>query len=114
MAAPFTTCPKCGAEPGEACQTKTGKRVTKMHTERSYGPPFHGRTPRSVLEAPKLEPEVISEQHGFSRFEMRNPRIISLLSPPVRREAMMSGRNTPFRSGRTRKIRRGRMARFNH
>lgn len=74
------------------------------------GPPYHGRTPRTVLEAPVSVPETVTEQLGFSRVERRHGAV---LSPAVRMKAAIAGRNIPFRSSKIRKIRRGRMARFN-
>jgi hypothetical protein len=59
------------------------------------GPPFHGNTPRSVLEAPKLVPERIWPPREPKWYESPN----------------FAG---PYRTSKIRKIRRGRMARFNH
>lgn len=78
------------------------------------GPPYHGSTPQSVLDAPKLQPVTVSEQQGFTRAEKRHPRVIAAMSVPLRISVSRKGPNTPYVSDRVRKVRRGRKARFNH
>lgn len=81
----------------------------------------HNSTPRRVLEAPVLTPEVVVPQRSRSRRERRHgiylPPHVTVANPMARSLAVLLANqqppNAPQVSTRVRKVRRGRKARFN-